>query len=93
MAENWRSEFPTDLIGERLVWNGLHYSDATCWKGFAIVEYLYSTIATPDNFIFRGVFAHVWAKDVARRYNSKLFKDKTVAHRATIAVECAKGKA
>ena len=45
---------PTEMVDARLAFNGLHYPDELCWQVFAIIEFIYSTLATPDNFIWRG---------------------------------------
>ena len=42
------------MVDARLAFNGLHYPDELCWQVFAIIEFIYSSLATPDNFIWRG---------------------------------------
>ena len=42
------------MIDVRLAFNGLRYSDELCWQVFAIIKFIYSTLAIPDNFIWRG---------------------------------------
>ena len=45
---------PTALVQQRERLGGLHYADKACWEFFAIIDYLYATIATAENFICRG---------------------------------------
>jgi hypothetical protein len=47
-------EMPTKLVEEREALGGLHYADRICWEFFSIIEYIYSTLTTPDNFLWRG---------------------------------------
>ena len=45
---------PTKMVEKREMFNGLKYPDYRCWKFFSSVEYVYSTVATADNFVACG---------------------------------------
>lgn len=47
-------DVPTEMVQSRLAFGGLHFPDKKCWEFFAIVEYIYSHLATTDNFLCRG---------------------------------------
>lgn len=47
-------EMPTEMVEKRETLGGLHYADRICWEFFAIIEHIYSTLATPKNFLRRG---------------------------------------
>ena len=47
-------ELPTEMVDVRLAFNGLCYPDELCWQVFVIIGFIYSILAIPDNFIWRG---------------------------------------
>eukprot|EP00957_Ditylum_brightwellii_P060923 4624725-Ditylum_brightwellii.AAC.1 len=94
------SDLPTRLTDQHIKFNGLKYPDSHCWKVFALIEFVYLSTATPENFIawggkllremlqyFLKVFGHVRAKDLTLRYNSNLFKGNTVGLHPTLAAK------
>ena len=47
-------DIPTAMGQSRMASGGLHYTDKECWACFATIEYIYSNLATSDNFLGRG---------------------------------------
>eukprot|EP00957_Ditylum_brightwellii_P212047 15366901-Ditylum_brightwellii.AAC.1 len=54
MAEIWKVGLSTEMVDDRMAWGGLQCPDIICWNGFAYIQHLYSTIATPENIVSRG---------------------------------------
>lgn len=48
------TEMPTDMVEKKEKLGGLRYADKKCWEFFAVVEYIYATMVTSDNFLRRG---------------------------------------
>ena len=57
-----KSVLPTGLVDRRLAFGGLQYATVECFCLFAIIKFIYSTIATHDNFIFCGgkLLREIW---------------------------------
>ena len=45
---------PSGLVQRRVAFGGLKFATRKCWEVFAIIDFVYSRLATPENFILFG---------------------------------------